>query len=106
MTEEIIKSITEAEEKATDMKTAAYARAAEIAAQAEIRAAEIARSSEEVCKAYRETQLKGAEADAQKKYLAALAEKRAEAEAYAARLLENTELPVSKIVRRVCGGDC
>ena len=42
MTEEIIKSITEAEEKATDMKTAAYARAAEIAAQAEIRAAEIA----------------------------------------------------------------
>ena len=99
MTEEIIKSITEAEEKATDMKTAAYARAAEIAAQAEIRA-------EEVCKAYRETQLKAAEADAQKKYLAALAEKRAEAEAYAARLLENTELPVSKIVRRVCGGDC
>lgn len=66
MTEEIIKSITEAEEKATDMKTAAYARAAEIAAQAEIRAAEIARSSEEVCKAYRETQLKAAEADAQK----------------------------------------
>ena len=62
------------------MKTAAYARAAEIAAQAEIRAAEIARSSEEVCKAYRETQLKAAEADAQKKYLAALAEKRAEAE--------------------------
>lgn len=106
MTEEIIKSITEAEEKAADMKTAAYARAAEIAAQAEIRAAEIARSSEEVCKAYRETQLKAAEADAQKKYLAALAEKRAEAEAYAARLLENTELPVSKIVRRVCGGDC
>ena len=95
MTEEIIKSITEAEEKATDMKTAAYARAAEIA-----------KSSEEVCKAYRETQLKAAEADAQKKYLAALAEKRAEAEAYAARLLENTELPVSKIVRRVCGGDC
>lgn len=70
------------------------------------RAAEIAKSSEEVCKAYRETQLKAAEADAQKKYLAALAEKRAEAEAYAARLLENTELPVSKIVRRVCGGDC
>ena len=87
MTEEIIKSITEAEEKATDMKTAAYARA-EIAAQAETRAAEIAKSSEEVCKAYRETQLKAAEADAQKKYLAALAEKRAEAEAYAARLLE------------------
>ena len=77
-----------------------------IAAQAETRAAEIAKSSEEVCKAYRETQLKAAEADAQKKYLAALAEKRAEAEAYAARLLENTELPVSKIVRRVCGGDC
>ena len=60
MTEEIIKSITEAEEKATDMKTAAYARAAEIAAQAETRAAEIAKSSEEVCKAYRETQLKAA----------------------------------------------
>lgn len=105
MTDEIIRSITEAESAAAEIKAAANVRAAEIAAQAEARAAEIEKSSEEVCKAYRETQAKAAEADAEKAYLSALAEKRAEAKAYADRLLENAELPVSKIVGRITGGD-
>ena len=102
MTEEIIKSITASEAQASERKARAYERAAEIASEAEVRAAEIAKSSEEVCKAYRETQLKNAE----RQYCATLAKKRAEAEAYAARLMDGLELPVSKIVRRICDGDC
>ena len=104
MTEEIIKSITASEAQASERR--AYERAAEIASEAEVRAAEIAKSSEEVCKAYRETQLKNAEAEAERQYCATLAKKRAEAEAYAARLMDGLELPVSKIVRRICDGDC
>lgn len=103
MTEEIIKSITEAETRAAKIKESAFAQAAEIAAKAEARAFEIESSSEEVCRAYRETQLKAAEADAEKAYLSALAQKREEARGYADRLLENIELPVSKIVGRITG---
>ena len=106
MTEEIIKSITASEAQASERKARAYERAAEIASEAEVRAAEIAKSSEEVCKAYRETQLKNAEAEAERQYCATHAKKRAEAEAYAARLMDGLELPVSKIVRRICDGDC
>ena len=106
MTEEIIKSITASEAQASERKARAYERAAEIASEAEVRAAEIAKSSEEVCKAYRETQLKNAEAEADRQYCATLAKKRAEAEAYAARLMAGLERPVSKIVRRICDGDC
>lgn len=105
MTEDIIKSVTEAERAAAEIRSAANIRAAEIAAAAEKRAAEIERSSEEVCKAYRETQAKAAEADAEKAYFSFLTQKRAEAKAYADRLLENTELPVSRIVGRITGGD-
>lgn len=105
MTEEIIKSITEAEARAAKIKESAFAQVAEIAAKAEERAFEIEKSSEEVCRAYRETQLKAAEADAEKAYLSALAQKREEAKQYADRLLENTELPVSRIVGRITGGN-
>ena len=75
MTEEIIKSITASEAQASERKARAYERAAEIASEAEVRAAEIAKSSEEVCKAYRETQLKNAEAEAERQYCATLAKK-------------------------------
>ena len=69
MTEEIIKSITEAEARAAKIKESAFAQAAEIAAKAEERAFEIEKSSEEVCRAYRETQLKAAEAQNSKSNL-------------------------------------
>jgi len=105
MTEDIIKSITEAESAAAEIKESALRQAAEIAARAEARSAEIEKSTEEVCKAYRESQIKAAEADAEKAYLAALDEKGAEAKNYADRLLENIEIPVSKIVGRIIGGN-
>jgi vacuolar-type H+-ATPase subunit H len=105
MTEEIIKSITEAEAQAVQIKADAQKKAAEIIALADSRAAEIEKSSEEVCKAYRETQLKAAEADAEKKYLETLAEKKAESERYASAVSAKLELPVTKIVGRVTSGD-
>ena len=51
MTEEIIRSIAEAESKAVEIRNRASEEAAATAARAEIRAAEIEKSSEEVCKA-------------------------------------------------------
>lgn len=106
MTEEIIRSIAEAESKAVEIRNRASEEAAATAARAEIRAAEIEKSSEEVCKAYRETQLKAAEADAEKEYRAALSEKGEEARRYAERLLEGTDIFVSRIVGRITRGDC
>lgn len=105
MTEDIIKSITEAEAQAAELKAEALKKAAEIAVRAEARASELEKTSEEVCKAYRETQLKAAEADAEKEYFRTLVERRAEAEKYASRLLEQTELPVSGIVGRITSGN-
>lgn len=105
MTEEIIKAVTDAEARAAKIKEEALARAAEEQAKAETRAEEIERSSAEVCKAYRETQIKAAEADAEKAYFAALARQREEAARYAESLSDKTEVPVSRIVGRITGGN-
>ncbi len=103
---EIIKSITDAETKAAKIKAEAQQKAAEIAAAAEVQADEIARKCETDCKLYRENQLKKAERDAEVSYEKALAEKRAEAKAYADALINKTESAVNDIVRRITRGSC
>ncbi len=103
---EIIKSITEAEEKAAEIKAGALQKSAEIAAAAEVRAEEIARKCETDCKLFRENQLKKAERDAQANYDKALADKRAEAKAYADALIKKTDGAVNEIVRRITRGSC
>ena len=52
MTEEIIKSITDAEAQAAAIKRTASERAAQIIAQAEAQATQTERVSADVCKAY------------------------------------------------------
>lgn len=103
---EIIKSITEAEEKAAEIKAAALQKAAEIAAAAEVRADEIARKCETDCKLYRENQLKKAERDAAANYEKSLAEKSAEAKAYADFIIKQTDGAVNDILRRITRGSC
>lgn len=103
---EIIKSITEAEAKAAEIKADALQKAAEIAAAAEVRAEEIARKCETDCKLFRENQLKKAERDAQANYEKSLSDKRAEAKAYADSLINGTDNAVDGIVRRVTRGSC
>ncbi len=105
MTEEIINAITEAESEAVRIGDRAREEAAAILSRAEVRAAEIEKSSEEVCRAYRDTQRKAAEAEAEKAYRSALAEKGEDARRYADRLLESTGDFVGKIVGRIVRGD-
>ena len=97
---EIIKSITEAEEKAAGIKAEALKKAAEIAAAAEIRADEIEKKCETDCKLYRENALKKANYDK------ALTDKRAEAKEYADAVLKKTDGVVNDIVRRITRGSC
>ena len=106
MTEEIMKTIAEAERKATEIKAKATERATQIVKEAEARAVEIEKSSAEVCKAYRETAQKNAEAEAQKQYVATLEKAQAEASEYCRKILNQTEAPVSKIVGRITNVDC
>ena len=103
---EIIKSITEAEAKAAEIKAEAVQKAAEITAAAEVRADEIARKCETDCKLFRENQLKKAERDAASNYENALNEKRGEAKAYADSIIKKTDGAVNDIVRRVTRGSC
>lgn len=106
MTEEIIKSIAAAEEEAAKIKLAATENAAKILKSAEIRAAEIEKTSGEVCKAYRKSSQKNAEAAAEKEYLETIEKARADAQEYCRKILSNTETAVSKIVGRITSGDC
>ena len=106
MTEEIIKLIAEAEEEGAAMKATATENAAKTLKSAEMRAAEIEKTSGEVCKAYRETSQKNAEASAEKEYLQTLEKARAEAKEYCRKILNDSERSFSKIVGRITSGDC
>ena len=105
MTEEMMQAIAEAEAKAADMKNAALEKAAAIVKEAEETAAKMKKSSAEVCKAYRETQLKEAEREAQKNYEASLEKTRTAARANGDRILANAEVPASVIVGRILNGN-
>ena len=107
MTEEMLKSITVAEEKATEIRQQANDRAAEIVASAELQATRSKQSSAEVCKAYKETQLKLVQEDAQQVYDQILAENTRKAEAYCLGVFQqNAAVNVQQIVRRIVSGDC
>lgn len=102
---EIIKSITEAEEKAAEIKEKALKRAAEIAAHAEERAGEIDRLSAAECKELREKTLKEAAEKAQADYDNEISAKRAEAAKYAEKCLKRADRQVHDVVRRVTVGN-
>ena len=106
MTEDIIKSIAEAEEDGAAKKATATENAAQAIKQAEQRAAEIEKTSGEVCKAYRETMQKQAEDTANKAYTQTLETARAEAREYCRKILSETDAVVGKIVGRIISGDC
>lgn len=104
--QEIINSINEAEAKAAEIKAKAQQKAAEIAENAEERSTEIARLCEAECKALRESSIKEAEEEAEKKYNSEIAVNRAEAAKYAADRLKDTDKIVNDIVRRITRGGC
>lgn len=106
MTEEMIRSITEAEEKATEIKRAACDKAAQILDDAERQSARMEKSSQEVCRAYRESQMKNAREEAETRYQQTLIAKEKEARAYCADVLKKADVCVSEIVGRIVRGDC
>ena len=106
MTEEVIKAIAEAEQEGVAMKAMATENAAQTIRQAEQRAEEIEKTSGEVCKAYRETMQKNAEATATKSYEKTLEQAREEAREYCRKILSGTDATVGKIVGRITSGDC
>ena len=106
MTEEIIKSITEAEEKAAESKRLAEVQAMQILAEAEESVARMKETSAQVCKAYKETQTKAALEEAELAYNNAMEAKKSEAKSYCENALANSENAVNEIVRRIIGGDC
>lgn len=103
--EEIIKSITEAEAQADALKKQALLQAEKIIEQAEERAATIEKNSAEECKAFREKTLKNAQLQAQQEYDHAIEKKREEGKTYVKERLEQCNLQVQEVVRRVSGGN-
>ncbi|MCI8734298.1 MAG: hypothetical protein HFE40_01945 [Clostridia bacterium] len=103
---EIIKSITEAEERAEALKEAAQVKSAAIIAQAETEAEQIAKRCETDCKLYRESQIRKAEKEAEENYLKSVSDKKAKAKAYADGVLKNCDSAVSDVVRRITRGSC
>ncbi|MBQ8295572.1 MAG: hypothetical protein IJX87_03955 [Clostridia bacterium] len=107
MTEEIIKSITEAEGQAAEIRRVANERAEQIVAEAQMRAARSMQSSEEVSRAYKETQIKTAHKEAQNAYDTTIAEKTRAAQEYCAQVFKaGAPEVVGNIVGRITSGNC
>lgn len=104
--DEIIKSVTDAEQRAAQMKSDAVVRAGQIIEEARAQAAAIEAKSASERAAFRESSLKAAEEQAEKDYAAAVAKSRAEAQRYADHIIGNTDAVVGKIVGRINGGNC
>ena len=102
--QEIIEKINEAEVKAAEIKAKALEKATEIASHAEERAADIDRLAEVDCKALRESSLKNAAAEAQKRYDDEITVNRAKAAKYCADRLKDTDKIVNDIVKRITRG--
>ena len=105
MTEDIIKGITQAETQASQIKKEAQEKAAAIVAEATLRAREIENDGVQLCKSYRETQIKEAQERAEKEYQTTIRVKTEEAKLYCADALKKSEASVGKIVGRIVGGD-
>lgn len=103
--EDVIKSVTEAEQEAERIKEAADIKCAEIIARAEKDAAEILKRSEERLKLYRENALAKAAKDAEDAYKKSVKDSLEEATAYADEVLKKTDKQVTEIVGRIVGGN-
>ena len=103
--EEIIKSITEAEAEAIQIKSNAQDKAAQIISAAQANAAQIAQNAETECKILRETGIRNAEKTAQANYDKTVAESAASAKKYADGVIKTVDSQVNEIVGRIVGGN-
>lgn len=103
--EEILKSVTEAEERANAIREAAEEQAAQIIATAEEKAAKIARESETVIKLLREEKIRKSSEKAQADYARATENEVALQKKNADELIAKTDREVAAVVRRITGGN-
>lgn len=103
--EEILKSVTEAEERANAIREAAEEQAAQIIATAEEKAAKIARESETVIKLLREEKLRKSYEKAQADYARATESEAALQKKNADELIAKTDREVAAVVRRITVGN-
>ena len=99
--EEIIKSVSAAEERGEEIREEALKKAAAITAAAAERAQDILKLSEAECKAYREKSLSSAKISAQETYDNEILKARADASRYAENCLKDCDKHVEEIVRRI-----
>ncbi len=105
MKDEIVKSITQAEETAAELKRTAMERATEIVDEAVKRAEQIENTAKEVCAAYRESQIKNAQAEAERAYGEMLAQNEEDAKEYCTKVLEGADSVIGGIVGRIISGN-
>ena len=105
MTNELVQSITAAEAQAAEIKESALLRAQEIVAAAEAQATEKEKTSANLCKSYKETQLKKVETEAQKSYEQSIRDQKLSAQKYAEEVLKSADVS-GEIVRRIVSGSC
>ena len=103
--QEIIEKISKAEQNATEIKEKALEKANEIVSDAEERASDIEKIAEADCKTLRESSLKQATQEAQKRYDDEITVNRAKASKYCADRLKDTDKIVNDIVRRIVRGN-
>ncbi|MCD8372107.1 MAG: hypothetical protein LUD27_02265 [Clostridia bacterium] len=103
--DELIKSITEAEEKAAALKNDAVIKAGQIIEDARNQAAKIEAESSEQCSRYIDERLKAARVQAEKDYNAYIAKSKADAKIYADDMKKHTDATVGKIVGRITDGN-
>ena len=102
--QEIIEKIQGAEAEASEIKEKALERASEIIADAETRASDIERLAEADSKTLRETCLRQAVEEAQRRYDDEITVNRAKASQYCTDRLKDTDKLVNDIVLRITRG--
>lgn len=105
MTEEIIKSITNMEAEAEQIKAEALAKAAAILSVAEEEISQKERIALENQKKYKEEQYKNSLEEADVQYAKTLAEKERDAKLYCEKALQSSDAYVGAIVGRIISGN-
>lgn len=105
MTNEMIQAITSAEERALQIKNQASEQAEVVLSTAQAQAESLRRSSEDVLKAYKDTQLAQAKKQAEENYTKEIAKAKKEAQSYCAEVIKNADAVITDIVGRIVSGN-
>ncbi len=104
--DDMIKSITDAEEKAAEMKNEAAAKAAALGDEARAKALETEASAALERAKYREENMNAARYEAEERYKISLAKSKADAKEAVAKTEKDLDLIAGEIAGRIRSGNC